>query len=292
MCLSSLLPAIIIAPLIVQKNKTGNNCSWRPTHKTLGVELQLDLKFQTHNPKLKTKGHPSFISVIRLRKAFRKVKLLLFWRSLWLCILYKMWRLWIALECAHPQHAGDHSSKNILEKKHILRSTGEESPVYLECNAVVVGCCVCGQTESHFLVFIQNEAGHSFSFVKKLSVWEGSEHVYPVGSEPGQCRLLLLVLALLIFPSSCALRWADRKSCQSGCQSFKGPIERAHKGSFVQHLDGGDASSFQAENWGFVFTWLLLATSGLMLKSFQPVSSPKWGWLQSEVPFALHLPPF
>lgn len=75
--------------------------------------------------------------------------------------------------------------------------------------------------ESHFLIFLPNEAGHSLSICKKLSVWEGSEHVYPVGSEPVECCLLLLVLPPLL-PNLPALRWADMKSCQSGCQSFKG----------------------------------------------------------------------
>ena len=75
-----------------------------------------------------------------------------------------------------------------------------------------------------------------------------------MGSEPGQCRLLLAVLPLLISHPPVLRDGQIGKVASPDARASKGPIERVHKGLFVQHLDGGDASSFQAENWGFVFT--------------------------------------
>lgn len=84
-------------------------------------------------------------------------------------------------------------------------------------------CCMW-TAESHFLILILNEAGHSLFTSEKWSLWEGCWHVYPVGLEPARRHLLFLVLPLC-FPTSSALRWPDIKSCRSGCQGFKGPSQ-------------------------------------------------------------------
>lgn len=184
-----------------------------------------------------------------------------------MCILIKC-GLWIALECAHPQHAGDHKTSL---KRSIYFWSGRESPVYLECNAVVVGCCVW-TAESHFLVFIQNEAGHSLSFVKSYLCEKGVSMFTQWARSQASAACFW---SLPSFPILRALRWADRKSCQSGCQSFKGPIERAHKGSFVQHLDGEMPAASRQRRLGVCLHLTSPRHQRVDAEVFQPVSSPK-----------------
>lgn len=127
--------------------------------------------------------------------------------------------------------------KTSLERS-IYFWSGRESLVYLECNAVVVGCCVW-TAESHFLVFIQNEAGHSLFICEKAICVRREWACLPSGLGARPVPPASLGPCPSHFPSSCALRWADRKSCQSGCQSFKGP-----------HREGAQRLVCSALRWG------------------------------------------
>lgn len=117
-------------------------------------------------------------------------------------------------------------------------------------------------------VFIQNEAGHSLSFVKSyLCRLEWRKRLS--GSD-SQCRLLLGPCPSH-FPSSCALRWADRKSCQSGCQSLQRAPSRGHSGLVCSALRWGRCQQLPGRELGVcLHLTSLLATSGAELVFFNP----------------------
>lgn len=149
-----------------------------------------------------------------------------------------------------PQPAGGTSHVNILKGEHELVGLGEKSCLSTLCGRLcyceAVGCfTMCGQlrviSSSSFQLKLDTPSSVLKSYLcgKRVSMftqwaWSQLSIAYFPWSSP------------LCVPISPAPRWADMKSCPSGCQSFKGiHHKRAHKGSFVQHLQG-DASGFQA----------------------------------------------
>lgn len=152
---------------------------------------------------------------------------------------------------------------------------------------------VCGQLRVISSSLFKMKLDTPFSFVKKPSVWEGSEHVYPVGSEPGQCRLLLGPCPSY-FPSSCALRWADRwKSCQSGCQSFKGPHREGTQRLVCSALRWGRCQQLPGRELGVCLHLTSPSPpAGWCWSLFNPCVFTKVRMTAVRSAFALHLPPF
>lgn len=87
--------------------------------------------------------------------------------------------------------------------------------------------CCARTAESHSPACLPGEAGHSLFIFEKRSVWEGSKRVCPAGPEPAECLPPASPCPAPPLPSLPALRWADRKSCQLGCQGFKGTHQQS-----------------------------------------------------------------
>lgn len=146
----------------------------------------------------------------------------------------------------------DTSHVNIPKGAHVLVGLGEKSRLstlrgrlcYCE---VVGGFIMCGQLRVISSSLFQLKLDTPFSFLKSYLCGKRASTFTQWARS--QLRIAYCSWSYpLCVPISPALRWADVKSCPSGCQSFKGTHhERAHKGSFVQHLPS-DASGFQA-NW-------------------------------------------
>lgn len=144
---------------------------------------------------------------------------------------------------------------------------------------LIVLLCLCGQLRVISSSLFQEKLDTPFWFVQssKLSVWKGSQHVYPVGWEPVQHCLLLWVSPSPFpnFPSSLVDGQIGNIANQDASAS-KGPIRSVYKGLFVQYVSR-DASSFQADReLGVCFhsiSHLLVEES----RSYycQPVTSPK-----------------
>lgn len=265
--------------LIFQKRQEIISCGKGP-HKKLGLKGKANLRASNFVLNSKQKAVPSFNLLCNLiKKSSRKAEKPLS-QGKSMKILWRKQRLWISLK--GPQGW----VLEIVQYKHSCRWPGlcslERNPV---CYTMVTrlhhsaGCVLlCVDSWESFPHFDSKRSWTlPFHFWKVISV-RRLLACLPSGLGASQTTPTFLGPPPLCFSTSPALRWPDIKSCQSGCQNFKGLSQvytKAHL--FSSWMEIPVASRHREPKVSILLTFCLyhLADEGAFI-SFHSLSK---GWL-------------